>query len=152
MAGTAEPPEHRACRTPTTQERRGVESVVNQWRLGDSNWRNLYIGARHIGVIWEPGLPKEVIAAMNGDPVRDERLRAEGRCRTARLIAAEIRGLYSTSSERALLEAVAIAQRHAQTGPPSTQSAQEAPDAESGAGGSRGVSAGSSAPPFDGAA
>jgi hypothetical protein len=76
---TVEPPEHRACRTNTNPERRGVEAALNQWRLGDSNWRNLYIGTRHVGVLWEPGLPEQVIAAMNGDPERDERLRAEGR-------------------------------------------------------------------------
>lgn len=74
-----EPPEHRACRTNTNPERRGVESALDQWRLGDSNWRNLYVGTRHVGVIWEPGLPVLVIEAMNADPDRDERLRAEGR-------------------------------------------------------------------------
>ena len=65
MASTAEPPEHRACRTQTTTERRGVEAALDEWRLGDSNWRNLYVGNRHVGVIWEPGLPARVVAAMN---------------------------------------------------------------------------------------
>lgn len=62
---TAEPPEHRACRTNTNPERRGVEAALDQWRLGDSNWRNVYIGTRHVGVLWEPGLPEYVVATMN---------------------------------------------------------------------------------------
>jgi hypothetical protein len=66
-------------RTKTTPERRGVETALDQWRLGADNWRNVYIGTRHVGVIWESGLPEQVVAAMNGDPDRDERLRAEGR-------------------------------------------------------------------------
>lgn len=74
-----EPPEHRACRTNTNPERRGVEAALNEWRLGDSNWRNVYIGTRHVGVFWVRGLPEQVIAAMNGNPESDERLRVEGR-------------------------------------------------------------------------
>lgn len=104
-----EPPEHRACRTRITAERRAIEEALNQWRLGDSNWRNIYIGGRHVGVIWEPDLPVRVIAAMNGDPERDERVRVD----TARGIAEEILAAYDASGDRALLEAVAIAHGHA---------------------------------------
>ncbi len=64
-ATTDEAPEHRACRDRTPKERRGVEAALGLWRLGDSNWRNIYIGTRHVGVMWEPGLPRQVITAMN---------------------------------------------------------------------------------------
>lgn len=122
---TVEPPEHRACRTPTTQERRGVEAVLNRWRLGDSNWRNLYIGGRHVGVTWIPGLSEEVIAAMNGDPDRDERLRTEGRREAAGWIADQIRASYAQCGDRALLEALGYAARYAGTGTERSAAATE---------------------------
>ncbi len=64
-ARTAEPPEHLACRTNTAGERRGVEAALNEWRLGDSNWRNIYVGNRHVGVSWVPGVPELIAEAMN---------------------------------------------------------------------------------------
>jgi hypothetical protein len=85
-----EAPEHQACRDRTAKERRGVEAALDLWRLGDSNWRNLYVGTRHVGVIWEPGLPQQVVAAMNGDPARDERLREDERRKIAGERAAEL--------------------------------------------------------------
>lgn len=173
-----EPPEHRACRTQTTPERRGVESVLRQWRPGDSNAHNVYIGNEHVGVFFNPDLTDEVVQRMNDGPERDERLRAEGRreaddainwntscigCAgrldslyaersagaegTARFIAAEIRGLYSVLGDRALLEAVAIAERHALGGPVSTESAQGARNAVADTPGRQGASRG--AKPFD---
>lgn len=138
MTETTEPPEHRACRTATTPERRGVESALRQWRPGDSNAHNVYIGNEHVGVFFDPDLTAAVVRRMNDDP--------------ARAIAAEIHARYVETGERALLEAVAIAQRHAQTGPASTERAQNGSDAESGAGGSQATTAVSGGPPFDGAA
>jgi hypothetical protein len=63
-----EAPEHRACRTNTSPERRGVEAALGEWRLGDANWRNIYVGNEHVGVSWVPGLPKLNVEAMNGRP------------------------------------------------------------------------------------
>ena len=78
MASTAEPPEHRACRTQTTPERRGVESALNEWRLGDSNRRNVYIGNDHVGVFFDPAVATGVVAAMNAErPVERPQLDAE---------------------------------------------------------------------------
>lgn len=72
MAGTVEPPEHRACRTNTNPERRGVEAALQEWRLGDANPRNLYVGNTHVGVIFDPCLSPIVVAAMNAGSVRQD--------------------------------------------------------------------------------
>jgi hypothetical protein len=85
-----EPPEQRACRTQTTPERRGVESVLRLWRLGDSNRRNVYVGNEHVGVFFNPELADEVVRRMNAEAVRT------------------------------------TAERHTQTGPASTESAEKA--------------------------
>lgn len=76
MDTTVEAPEHRACRTQTTPERRGVESALQQWRPGDSNAHNVYIGNEHVGVFFNPEVTADVVAAMNA---AEERRRAVGR-------------------------------------------------------------------------
>jgi hypothetical protein len=111
-----EPPEHRVCRTKTTPERRGVESALNEWRLGDSNWRNVYIGTRHVGVIWESGLPALVIAAMNGDPDRDERLRHAGAVGAARDIEAELQTHFDLTGDPGVREAAAVVRAYVARG------------------------------------
>jgi hypothetical protein len=42
-----------------------VEQALNEWRLGDSNRRNVYVGNRHVGVFFDPEVAKAVGAAMN---------------------------------------------------------------------------------------
>lgn len=122
---TAEPPEHRACRTQTTPERRGVESSLHQWRPGDSNPHNVYISNEHVGVFFNPELTADLVRRMNGDTDRDERLRAEGRCEVAGWIADQIRVAYARCGDRALLEALGYAVRYAGTGAERSLAASE---------------------------
>lgn len=83
MDGTVtESPEHTACRSTTPAERRGVEGRLGRWRVGESNPWNVYRGNRHAGVFFDAehaGELQAALAALNGDPERDEQLRAEGR-------------------------------------------------------------------------
>lgn len=83
MDGTVtEPPEHTACRSTTPAERRGVEGRLGRWRVGESNPWNVYRGNRHAGVFFDAEHARELqaaLAALNGDPDRDEQLRVEGR-------------------------------------------------------------------------
>jgi hypothetical protein len=151
------------------------------WRVGRHLGRTLYVDDQVVGMVDTPELGDAIVAAMNGDGLEQARTegrreadnainwttscigcakqldslyaeRSAGAEETARFIAAEIRGLYSTSGDRALLEAVAIAERHALGHPVSTHSAQEArnavPDSPSRQGGSQGVA---QCPPVDGA-
>ncbi|MGX6605637.1 hypothetical protein ACWKSP_26415 [Micromonosporaceae bacterium Da 78-11] len=50
-----------------------------RWRHGNHQPRNLYRGGQVVGLVDSLDIAEQIIAAMNGDPDRDERLRAEGR-------------------------------------------------------------------------
>jgi hypothetical protein len=63
---------------PTTNATDGTADR-GLWRLGNRNPRNRYRGEEHVGMLIEPDLAAKVVETMNGDPGRDEKLRAEGR-------------------------------------------------------------------------
>jgi hypothetical protein len=75
-----------------------------RWRHGNRQPRNLYVGDQVVGLVDSLEIAEQIIAAMNGDQERDERLRLN----LAEDVEAEVMAHFDRTGDPGVREAAAV--------------------------------------------